>query len=59
VVGVQVPDGGRQQWQLFLDGLGYRYLDESNNPAYSLFLGPGIPGLAAASDQDLAGPVNK
>jgi threonine dehydratase len=27
------------QWQAFLDTLGYRYWDESQNRAYQLFLG--------------------
>jgi threonine dehydratase len=27
------------QWQWFLDKLGYPYSDESQNPAYKLFLG--------------------
>ena len=38
VVGVQVPPDEMSQWQAFLDSLGYRYWDESNNPAYKLFL---------------------
>ena len=38
VVGVQVPPDEMAQWQAFLDSLGYRYWDESNNPAYKLFL---------------------
>jgi threonine dehydratase len=62
VVGVQVPDGDRQQWQLFLDGLGYRYQNESDNPAYSLFLGPSVtslPDLAAAGHQGPATPLEQ
>ena len=39
VVGVQVPPEELPAWQLFLDGLGYRYVDETQNPAYRLFLG--------------------
>lgn len=39
VVGVQVPPLEMQEWQAFLDTLGYRYWDESQNPAYKLFLG--------------------
>jgi threonine dehydratase len=39
VVGIQVPPDEMKQWQAFLDTLGYRYGDESNNPAYKLFLG--------------------
>jgi len=39
VVGVQVPPAELGEWQSFLDGLGYQYVDETNNPAYGLFLG--------------------
>ncbi|MGL5034014.1 MAG: threonine ammonia-lyase, biosynthetic, partial [Microcystaceae cyanobacterium] len=39
VVGMQVPPDERTQWQTFLDSLGYQYWDESQNPAYQLFLG--------------------
>ena len=39
VVGVQVPPAELPDWQSFLDGLGYRYVDETDNPAYRLFLG--------------------
>ncbi|MFW6264199.1 MAG: threonine ammonia-lyase, biosynthetic [Cyanobacteriota bacterium] len=39
VVGIQVPPHEMEQWQAFLDTLGYRYWDESNNLAYKLFLG--------------------
>lgn len=38
VVGIQVPPQEMRQWQAFIDTLGYRYWDESNNPAYQLFL---------------------
>ncbi|MGC1526117.1 MAG: threonine ammonia-lyase, biosynthetic [Phormidesmis sp.] len=38
VVGVQVPPDETDQWEIFLTGLGYRYWDESQNPAYQLFL---------------------
>jgi threonine dehydratase len=38
-VGMQVPPGEMQEWQAFLDSLGYQYWDESENPAYKLFLG--------------------
>lgn len=38
VAGIQVPEAEKQQWQEFLDTLGYRYWDENNNPAYKLFL---------------------
>ncbi|MFB2835381.1 threonine ammonia-lyase, biosynthetic [Floridanema evergladense] len=39
VVGIQVPPDEMLEWQAFLDTLGYRYWDESQNPAYKLFLG--------------------
>ncbi|QSJ18096.1 threonine ammonia-lyase, biosynthetic [Nostoc sp. UHCC 0702] len=39
VIGMQVPPHEMQQWQAFLDTLGYRYWDESQNLAYKLFLG--------------------
>jgi threonine dehydratase len=39
VVGVQVPLLEMEEWQAFLDTLGYRYWDESQNPVYKLFLG--------------------
>ncbi|MBD1999636.1 threonine ammonia-lyase, biosynthetic [Leptolyngbya sp. FACHB-541] len=39
VVGMQVPPHEMEEWQTFLDALGYRYWDESQNPAYKLFLG--------------------
>ncbi len=39
VVAVQVPATERQDWQAFLQTLGYRYWDETGNQAYQLFLG--------------------
>lgn len=39
VVGIQVPPNEMKEWQEFLDTLGYRYWDETDNPAYRLFLG--------------------
>ncbi len=39
VVGMQVPPDEMAEWQAFLDTLGYPYCDESENPAYKLFLG--------------------
>ncbi|MEB3830079.1 threonine ammonia-lyase, biosynthetic [Phormidium sp. CCY1219] len=39
VVGMQVPPAEMDEWQKFLDTLGYRYWDENDNPAYQLFLG--------------------
>ncbi len=38
LVGMQVPDKEKKDFQRFLDGLGYRYWNESRNPAYKLFL---------------------
>jgi threonine dehydratase len=39
LIGAQVPKDEMEQWQTFLDKLGYPYADESQNPAYKLFLG--------------------
>ena len=39
LVGIQVPQTDLEQWQGFLQQLGYPYWDESANPAYRLFLG--------------------
>jgi threonine dehydratase len=41
VVGVQVPMAETEAWQGFLKGLGYQYWEETNNPAYQVFLGSG------------------
>ena len=38
VVGVLVPEQEKEGWTDFLDALGYRHWDETNNPAYGLFL---------------------
>jgi threonine dehydratase len=38
LVGMQVPHQDKKPLQSFLDKLGYRYWDESENPAYRLFL---------------------
>ena len=38
VVGMQVPPAEMMQWEAFLETLGYRYWNESQNPAYKLFL---------------------
>lgn len=38
VVGMQVPPQEMEEWQAFLDTLGYHYWDENKNPAYKLFL---------------------
>jgi len=39
LVGMQVPHHDKKPLRMFLDTLGYRYWDESDNPAYRLFLG--------------------
>jgi threonine dehydratase len=38
LVGIQVTDADEQEFQTFLDTLGYSYWKESANPAYDLFL---------------------
>ncbi|PRP70141.1 threonine ammonia-lyase, biosynthetic [Chromobacterium amazonense] len=42
LVGVQVPAGDAAAFQQFLDTLGYPYAEETDNPAYRLFLGKTI-----------------
>lgn len=39
LIGMQVAPEEKTDYKQFLDQLGYRYWDESNNPAYKLFLG--------------------
>jgi threonine dehydratase len=38
LVGIQVPPSDKKAFKAFLDGLGYPYWNESENPAYQLFL---------------------
>ena len=38
LVGLEIPPGQEAQLQAFLDNLGYRYIEESGNEAYRLFL---------------------
>jgi threonine dehydratase len=48
VVGVQVPPPELAAWQAFLAELPYQHWEETNNPAYRLFLGEGrqpLPSL--------------
>jgi threonine dehydratase len=40
LVGIQVPRTDKRAFRSFLSQLSYRYWDESDNPAYELFLGP-------------------
>ncbi len=39
LVGIQVPSGDKGKIKQFLNELQYPYIDESDNPAYKLFLG--------------------
>jgi threonine dehydratase len=39
LVGMQVPGEDTRRFRAFLDGLGYAYFEEQENPAYALFLG--------------------
>ncbi|WP_024302367.1 threonine ammonia-lyase, biosynthetic [Pseudogulbenkiania sp. MAI-1] len=39
LVGIQVPSYDSAAFQSFLDSLGYPYVEETDNPAYKLFLG--------------------
>ena len=43
LVGLQVPQADEAAFQHFLSGLGYPHLEETNNPAYHLFLRPNRP----------------
>jgi len=38
LVGLQVKQQDRSELKEFLDNLGYRYADETDNPAYQFFL---------------------
>ncbi len=39
LIGIQVPPADAQTFDAFLDSLGYPWVDETDNPAYKLFLG--------------------
>jgi threonine dehydratase len=39
LVGMQVPEKDSKTFATFLKNLDYQFVDESNNPAYKLFLG--------------------
>jgi threonine dehydratase len=41
LVGIQVPNEGLDDFQAFLDKLGYSYWEETDCKAYHLFLGGG------------------
>jgi threonine dehydratase len=38
LVGIQVPKREKPGFRRFLEQVNYRYWDETNNPAYALFL---------------------
>ena len=38
LIGMQVAPSETREWEAFLSTVGYRYWDETNNPAYRLFL---------------------
>ena len=38
LMGIQVPPDQNGEFQDFLDGLGIEYSEETNNPAYRIFL---------------------
>ena len=38
LIGLQVPEDERGDFQSFLDEVGYEYREETENPAYRLFL---------------------
>jgi threonine dehydratase len=38
LAGIEVPLAERPEFEAYLDALGYPYVDETNNPAYQLFL---------------------
>lgn len=38
LIGIQTPDDEKESFQQFVDGLGYPWVDETDNPAYRLFL---------------------
>ncbi|MFM7085647.1 MAG: threonine ammonia-lyase, biosynthetic [Cyanobium sp.] len=50
VVGLQVPDAELEEWRSFLAALPYQHWEETDNPAYQLFLSaadPALPPLTA------------
>ncbi|WP_196259228.1 threonine ammonia-lyase, biosynthetic [Pelagibacterium limicola] len=40
LAGIQVPPGEREMFEAYLDKLGYAHWDETENPAYGMFLAP-------------------
>jgi threonine dehydratase len=39
LAGIQVPPTDNEAFQAFLENLGYAYVEETDNPAYTMFLG--------------------
>lgn len=38
LIGLEIPEGEQSKFRHFLEKLGYRYMEETDNPAYRLFL---------------------
>ncbi len=38
LIGLEIPEGSEEHLKQFLDQLGYHYIEETENPAYKLFL---------------------
>ncbi len=38
LIGLEIPTNGQQELKTFFDDLGYHYIEETNDPAYQLFL---------------------
>jgi threonine dehydratase len=49
VVGVQVPEPEIEEWRAFLAELPYQHWEETDNPAYRIFLGQPAPIEAASA----------
>jgi threonine dehydratase len=47
LAGIQVPERDRLQFEQYLDELGYPYCNETDNPAYKLFLAGGLGSASA------------
>jgi threonine dehydratase len=46
LIGLEIPAGDKTKFRMFLNQLGYRYVEETQNPAYRLFLH--APGESAS-----------
>ncbi|MCW8893348.1 MAG: threonine ammonia-lyase, biosynthetic, partial [Deltaproteobacteria bacterium] len=38
LIGIEIPDQSENKLKFFLDNLGYHYIEETDDPAYRLFL---------------------